>query len=188
MERAQKDMRLRWLAAGGLALTAAWAFDQQALAPLRQRETEARGSIAALEARIADAHRAVGEVRALEAQVSSERSELDSLQNDLPAGSAMIWLPALVKGHFAHFGIAVTIVRLNTTLDEPGMPGNSRGYWSLALPIDEAGRNVTGLLFAVAALEQQHSFVRVLDFGIRPDPENPGRRVAGLNLAVLIRK
>lgn len=188
MESGKKDTGLGWLTAGGMALAAGWAFYAQALAPLRQREAETLRSIAALEERIAAARGTLAEVRALEAQVSGARNELRSLQSNLPAGSAMVWLPELITGHFGRFGVAVAIVRLNTTVAEPELSGYNRGYWSVALPLGEAGRNVPGLLLAVAELEQQQPFVQVLDFAIRPDPEDPDRRIAGLNVAVLFRE
>lgn len=188
MEDWKNDIRFRWLAAGGLAVVASWTFYAQSIAPLRQREKEARHSIAALKGQLADAREPIGAVRELEARVSRERGELNSLLKDLPAGSAMIWLPELVKGHFGSFGIAVEVVRLNTAVEEPGLPGYQRVYWSVALPIGEAARNVTGLLRAVAELEQQNSFVKVLDFSVQPNPENPGLRMGALNVAALVRK
>jgi hypothetical protein len=82
----------------------------------------------------------------------------------------------------------VALVRLNTTRDEPNISGCERDFLSVALPIDDAGRNIPNVIAAVADLDQRNPFVRVLDFAIRADPENPARRVGSLNLAALIQK
>jgi hypothetical protein len=94
----------------------------------------------------------------------------------------------MVKEHFARFDISVPLVRLNTIQEEPELPGFEHDYWSVALPITAEGRNIAAMLVAVAEFDQQNPFVKVLDFAIRPDPENPGGRVGLLNLTALIRK
>lgn len=188
MEDWKNSVRLRWLTAGGVAVVAGWTFYAQSIAPLRQREKEARHSIAALKVQLADARGSVAAVRELETQVSRERGEMNSLLKDLPAGSAMVWMPELVKAHFGSFGIAVEVVRLNTAVEEPGLPGYQRVYWSVALPVGEAARNVTGMLLAVAELEQQNSFLKVLDFSVQPNPENPRLRIGAVNIAALVRR
>jgi hypothetical protein len=172
----------------GLALAAVWAFHGLAIAPLDQREAAARRDAADLRERIEGARQKIKEVREIEEDTGRTRGELKRLQDELPAGSAMISAPALVKEHFERSGIAVSLVRLNTTQDEPNMPGYVRGFWSVALPIDEPGRTIAPLLLAVAELDQQHSFFRVLDFAIRPDPENPDGRIGVLNVAAVIQK
>ena len=116
------------------------------------------------------------------------RRELDRLYRELLAGSAMFSMPPLVREHFARFGIPVRLVRMNSTKDEPDIPGHERSFWSVALPIDEGGRNIFKMLLAVADLDQEKPFLRVIDFAIRPDPENPTARMASMNVSVLNRK
>ncbi|MEQ1862920.1 MAG: hypothetical protein ABMA13_23610 [Chthoniobacteraceae bacterium] len=181
-----KGSRFHTLLTCGLALAAGCVGYQWSIAPVRQRESEGSRSVSALRQQIDGARKAIGEVHTLEARFSRERHELDTLHGDLPSGPALVWFPERVKEHFARVGSGVVIVRLNTTMDVPDLPDFRRGYWSVGWPIDEAAGNVSGLMLAVAEFEQQNAFVRVLDFAIRPDPENPGGRMAALNVTALI--
>ena len=178
---------------GGLLLSAAaagvaWFSYVQSIAPLRQREREARIAITSLHERLEKARAAIQEVRTLESDAQTVRKQMDLLAKDLPAGSAMIWMPELLKQHFAAFGLHASTVRMNTVREEPDLPGFCRGYWSVGLPLTETSGSAMGSLLAVAEFEQQHPLVKVLDFAIRPDPENPDGRIALLNVAALIRK
>jgi hypothetical protein len=188
MELGKKWKRLGAVAVCGLALAASREFYGRSIAPLRQEETETLREIADLRERVESARKTIAEIREQEKDADRIRNELERIENDLPAGSAMVSVPALVSEHFARFGISVPLVRLNRTQDEPSIPGYGRGFWSVALPIDEAGRNIPILLVSVADLDQRNSFVRVLDFSIRPDPETPGGRIGTLNLTAVIRK
>lgn len=171
-----------------LALIAGWQIHNRSTAPLRQQEAEILSDVADLKERIAGARKAFAEIRAQEASMTTIRAELMRLEGERRAGSPIVWVPALVKEHFARSGTAVLLTRLNTTQDMPNLPGYARGFWSTALPIDEAGGNIATITRGVVDLEQQNPCVRVLDFAICPDPEHPSRRVALMNLTVLIRK
>ena len=188
MEARKKWARNGALLAGAMVLLAAWDYQAALLAPLRVQETQALREAADLGERIGKAQKLIAEVRPKEAAAAPIRKELDRLQRDIPAGAAMVALPALVKEHFGRSGIPVRLIRLNTTRNEPGIPGYERSFWSLALPIDEAGRNITPLLLAAAELDREHPFLKVLDFAIGPDPENPSGRIASLNLTTLMQK
>ena len=94
----------------------------------------------------------------------------------------------MVKEHFKHFGIAVDIVRLNTLRLEDGLPGFKRAYWGVSMPMGNDGNNVTGLLLAVAELEEQNRYLKVLDFAIQPDVENPLLRTAAINIEALVQE
>lgn len=181
-------MRLGWAAAFGLALAAGSEKYTSLLAPLRERETEALRAVADLSGRIEKAQAAIAEMQAKETTARRVRSELKRPEYDLPTGSALVWLPVMAKENFARSGIAVRLIRLNTIQDEPDISGYERGVWSVVLPVEAAGRNDTKLFLAVAEIEHQNPFVRVLDFAIGPDPEDPGGRVASLNVAALVRK
>ena len=188
MENGRKWARNFGLLAAGMALLAGWDYQAALVAPLRAKESEDLRDVANLNERIAAAQKTIAEIQAKESGAGRIRGELIRLQDDLPAGSAMVTLPGLVKVHFGRSGIAVGLMRLNTTRDEPGSPGYQRHFWSLALPIDDAGRNITKMLLAVADLDREHPFLKVLDFAIRPDPEHPGGSMASLNVSTLIRK
>lgn len=188
MESSKTAVRLGGIAACALAMVAGREYYAQSIAPLRLRESETSRGAEELRERIADARKTIAEIRAQEKDAERVRGELARLREEMPAGAATVVLPALAKGHFDRNGIAVPVVRLNTTQDEPEQPGYEHGYWSAALPVDGAGRNIIGMLVAVADIEEEYPFLRVLDFAIRPEPENPQGRVGLLNLGTLIRK
>jgi hypothetical protein len=77
---------------------------------------------------------------------------------------------------------------MDSVQEEAGLPGCNRGSWSAALPLLESDQKVTGALLAVAELEQRYPFVKVVDFAVQPDLEDPARRVAALKLIALFRK
>lgn len=173
---------------GCLAMGVAWGGYTQSIAPLQLREMKDRGAIADLHARLETARAAIRDVRKLESDAQVVRAQIARLAQEIPAGPAMVWLPELVKTHFAAFGLHGGIVRMTTVLEEPDLPGFRRGYWSIGIPLPEARSSAAGSLLAVSEFEQQHPYVKVLDVAIRPDPENPQGRVALLNLSALIRQ
>jgi len=182
-----------WMRLGVMAVCAAGlvliAEDyRKSVAPLRQRQAELLRDVARFGKRVADAQKSIAGIREREMDLDRIRNEIDTVQAGLPPGSVSDAFPAWVKEHFAHCGIVVPVVRLDSTQNEPGTSGYERGLWSVDLPIDEAGRNIANLLGAVADLDQRDSFVRVLEFEIRPDPVKPGARVGSLNLATVLRK
>lgn len=183
----QSRMTSGWLPAVAIAGVTWWACGRL-IAPSLEREKDVQGAIADLREKLAGARNTIHEARILETEAAAVRWQIDRLEQEIPAGSAMIWLPEMVKKHFAGFGLNVGIVRMNTVRDEPDLPGYQRGYWSVGVPIEEANHHAAGALLAVAEFEQQHPFVRVLEFAIRRDPENPAGRIAVLNVAALIRK
>ena len=172
----------------GFALVAGREFYLQETVPLRQQAAEILREVEELSGRVEAAHKTITEVHAEKKDTEASRSAGERLHDGCPAGQAMIWVPTLIKDHFARAGTAVLITRLNMIQDEPNLPGQERGFWSTALQIDEAGRNIAPIIHGIADLEQQNPCVRVLDFAIRTDPEHPGKRVALLNLTALIPK
>ncbi len=165
-----------------------WWAGGQLIAPYLERERVARSVVAELREKIDAARIAIRDAQNVESAAEAVRWQIERMEQEIPAQSAMVWLPELVKKHFAGFGLSVSIVRMNAVRDEPELPGFSRGYWSVGVPVTEANHNAEGALLAVAEFERQHPFVKVLDFAIRPDPEAPQRRLAVLNVAALIRK
>jgi hypothetical protein len=176
------------MAACGVVLLLMSEDYRRSVGPLRQRETESLRDARELRERVAGAQKAIAEIRAREMDLARLWDEIDRAQADLPPGAASVSFPAWVRDHFAHSGIGMPQVRLNAAQDEPNASGYERGFWSVALPIDVTGRNLPTLLVAVADMDEQNAFVRVLDFEIRPDPENPGVRLGVLNLATVLRK
>jgi len=183
----------KWIPAGvvlaiGLVLAAGWGWYRGTVGPLGEQEQEALRDAEDFAGRIENAQRTITEIKANDEEAERVRRELDRLYRELLAGSAMFSMPPLVREHFARFGIPIRLVRMNSTKDEPDIPGHERSFWSVALPIDEGGRNIFKMLLAVADLDQEKPFLRVIDFAIRPDPENPTARMASMNVSVLNRK
>ena len=173
----------RCMAIGSLVLAAGAVFYEQGNRYSRTRES------AKLHGKIVEAQRLIADSIHFDARLLEKAapSELP-LNTNLPVGSAQVWLPELVRKHFKAAGHEVAIVRLNSLHEMPESREFQRGYWSVALPVDDTGDNVPGLLTAVAQFERQNSYVRVLDFTIGTDPENPGKRIAGMNLTTLVSK
>lgn len=180
--------RFGGLAAFALALAAGREYYARSIVPLRQRAAEMLRETDGLGERMENARKTIAETRAQEQEAQHAQSELGRIRDELPKGPATVALPAVLKAHFARSGIDVALVRMNEAKEAPGLPGYEHHYCSMALPIDDAGRNIATLLLAVSGLRQQVPFVRVLDFSIRPDPENPGGRVGSLGLVALTRK
>ena len=170
------------------ALAAGWKYESASLDMLRNREAAALREIADLSGRIEKAEEVLASGRDEQGEADRIESELKRLQGELPTGSAMVSLPAMVKGHFESRGVPVQVIRLNTTREEPEIPGYERDFWSVAIPIEEAGRNMTKFLRAVADLDRENPFLRILELAVRPDPVNPGRRLATLNVTTLVQK
>ena len=180
--------KLGVFAACSTVLAATLVIHASAIPSLREQETKALRNVSALNERIGGAQKTISEILAQEKAAGPVRNELKRLHKAFPEGSATVWLPALTKEHFERFGIATLRIHLNGTEDKPGIPGYERGYWSVILPIDEAGPKPANLFIAVAEIEQRNPFVRVLDFAISPDPKNSGGRVVSLNLSALVPK
>ncbi len=178
--------RLRWLAVGAFGLAAGWTFYSRSSAPLGSPEAEARR--AALHTQIADARTTIRDVQALEAKLTRERSELASLHAGVPASSALVWFPERMKRHFERSGVAEAVTRLNTTIEEPELPDFERIYWAVELPVGNSSAEVREMCLAIAELEPLDPSIRVLDTEIRPDANDPTRRLLVMNVAVLSRK
>jgi hypothetical protein len=179
--------RLGALAACGFALAAGRESYVRWTAPLRQEEAKILRDMAELGERITGARRAISEVRHQEMDMGSTRSHLKRLQGDYPDGSPMVWVPTLVKDHFARSGNVAPLVRHNTNHHDPEIPGYERGFWFVGLPI-EARQNISTMVLAAVDLELQNPLLRMLDFAIRPDSDNPAQHLMVINIAVLAPK
>jgi hypothetical protein len=160
----------------------------QWIGPLKKRANDSQRRLVELRENLEPARETIQRVRTLEQKTAQARRELQGLKGDHPKGSALVWLPERAKEHFKQFGIAVTVIRLNTVQDEAGLPGYRRAYWGIGLPIENGEKSVNGLLLAVEQLERQNRFVRVIDFAIRPDVENPLLRTAAINIVALVQE
>jgi hypothetical protein len=171
---------IRVLAVGSLVLAAGGVFYEQGVKRGRARET------AELHGRIVEGQRFVAEAEKLEFRAVEATRPRALVDIDLPPGSAQVWLPPMVKKHFANAALEVSVIRLNSIQEIPETPNFRRGYWSIGVPVEEDGKNIPAVLTTLAQLEKQNPYLRVLDFSIAADPENPGKRIAGMNLTTLV--
>lgn len=179
---------LRKTLAVGAAVWVAWGLYSEKIAPLATRENEAARSVAELRERIQGARNSIKEIHKLEQEATEARTELERKPSDIPAGQAIVWFPPRLKGHFDRFGIAVGVTRLISVREEARLPGYKRSYWSIGVPFLKGDRTANSLLLAVADLERQDRFVKVVDFALQPDLENPGNFTAAVSVSALVRE
>ncbi len=179
---------LRGLVPVLLAAGLAWAASDSSIKPHREREKVDRDATAGLEEKIERAHAAIRETRTPESQDLALAWEIDRLEQEMPGPSTPVLLPEELKQRFARHGLSVSTVRLVKVHEDSDLPGYQRGHWAAEVPIGEAGHKVAEALLAVAEFEQHHLFVRIQEFVIRSDPEDPARRIAFLNVTALFRK
>ncbi len=185
MRTPMKKMLLGWLAVGGLALAAGRVFYGQTIHPIREQEVAAQHCVAELQSRVADARRVIGEVRAMNAQRGREQKEILSLLADLPASPTLVWFPKRMTQYFAGTGGLEVVTRLNTTLDDPALPGFERTCFAVEMRAGTTPAETREICLAIAELEPRDPSVRVLDVAIRPDADDSSRRVVVVNVAVL---
>ena len=178
----------RHVLTGAVLVGSLWFFHSKAITPLRLLEKDSRKSLAELREHLDSARKSIGEIKDSEREAGKALSELNGLLGPRTEDSVMVSFPESLKEHFLRFGIQVSVVRLNATRDEPDLSGYQRVYWSVGLPVAEADRNATGLLLAVAELEKQDRFIKVVDFALQRDAEDPRLRTASINLLALVRK
>lgn len=173
---------------GGAVLGVAWWFHSHWLVPLQQREVGCLKALADVRQRLNDAKVQIQEIGNQEQAAAGTRSLLNSLQAGIPKQATAVWLPVRLKTHLRSAGIAEAGIRLNSTTPEPGVPGYERSYWHLNLPRQEGMRTMAGALLAVAEIERQEPFVRILDVSFSADPEEPHWSAGGFNVTALVPK
>ena len=179
---------LRQIVIGGAALAAAWFVHRHAIVPLKVREVELVHRRAELQEQLGSARKTIGAAKDSDQTVAEARAALSHLVAGKAQVPAMVSFPGEIEQHFSRFGFPSAIVRLATVQPETDLPGFQRVYWSVGLPIPRTDRNVDGLLLAVAGLEQQERFIKVIDFALQPDAVDPSLRTASVSNVVLDQK
>ncbi len=181
---------LRGIVAGGALLAAAWCFHSRWIVPLQRCELELAGGLADVRQRLADARIEIREAVKQEQEQGSvnARMELSSLRGDRPGEPAVVWLPPKLRTDLAQFGIEEAVIRQNSAVPEPGLSGYERTYWRLTLPPQGGMRTMTGVLLAVADLEQSDRRLKVLDFSFQCDAVDSRWPAGGFNISALVRK
>ena len=177
----------RYFFAVGAALVFLCLYNQW-IAPLKRSEDDSRRKLLELEQSLEGARKITHRAVEVEQETAYARGELNAFHGDRRKGSALVWLPDMVKEHFKQFGLAVSIIRLNAVQEEAELPGYSRVYWGIGLPVENAGKSISSLLLAVTDIESQHQYLKVLDFSIQPDAVNPLLRTVAFNIETLVRK
>lgn len=173
---------------GGAALGSVWLFSHYAVTPFRLHEEESVRRADELRERLHSAQATLRGIRNPGQELAGESAALTRLFGESTLDSAMIAFPESVRQHFLRFGHSLRVMRLNTIQELPDLPGYQRVYWSVALPVAETDLNLTGLLIAVTELEEQNRFIKVIDFALQPDVEEPGARTVAVNLVTLLPK
>lgn len=178
---------LLWVTGGVMAM-AAWLYYRDTLVPVQERGRALVEQIRDLDRRVNEARNLLRECQALEAETANARVAVHRLERDLPSGSALFWVPARLKEHFRRFGFAEPLARLNSTVEDPDLPGYQRIFWTIGLPVDYDSKNLGAVMLAVADLEQTDRVARVIDVTIQPDPENSRRRDAAITVVSLVKQ
>jgi hypothetical protein len=166
----------------------AWWFHSYAIAPLEARAKESSARIEELRDEISTSSKVLHDVKEAAQLAGEVRAELNRQTGDRREEAAMMTFPDAIKEHFSGFGLPPSVVRLNTVQREAHLTGYERAYWSIGLPVSSTDKNLTGLLLAVAAFDRRDTLTKVVDFVLQPNPENPGERIASVNIVALIRK
>lgn len=180
----------RRIVAGGALLVAAWCFHSRWIVPLQRCELELVEGIADVRQRLGDARVEIRQTLKQEQEQGSvnARMELSSLRGDRPGEPAVVWLPPKLRTDLARFGIEEAVIRQNSAVPEPGLSGYERTYWRLTLPAQGGMRTMTGVLLAVADLEQSDRGLKILDFSFQCDAGAPHWPAGGFNISALVRK
>ncbi len=165
----------------GVAAYAGW------IAPARSRNEELAQKVSAITRDLERAHAIDQRVKYLETETSYARGALQQRLANYPEESAQVWLPKVVQDHFKQFGIETGVIREGAVLEEKGLPGYHRAYWAVGVPVQGGAARLSGLLYSVAELEQQHKIIKVIDFEIRPNVEDDRLLEAEINIEALIR-
>jgi len=179
--------RRRWLMTG-LALAGLFLVYEYTIAPRRERERQVRARIACLREETSDALKRIKGLQDLELKSAGARSELNRLDSEGPAAPPLVWVPEIVKRNFSQFGFAELKVWARNTSDEPQLPGYRRTFWCINVTMQNVPQQMSGLLLAIAQLEEKERMVRVADIAIDAGAGAPGPRTAVINISTLLRE
>ena len=158
------------------------------IAPLQLRNRELERKVGAMTQDVERARALVQKERNLETEASLARRALQSRLEDYPEGSAMVWLPGVVRKHFQQIGMETGEIRARAAVEEPALPGYRRAQWVVSLPVESAPAKLAAFLYAVADLEQQHEILKVIAFQVRPKVEEAQQFEAVLTIEAVIRE
>ena len=165
----------------------AWSYTQM-IRPLHQRESALWQEVAALQQRSDDVRKEMSQIKENEQEAMRLRGNLNSLFDDVPLGPAISWFPGRLKTQLSGFGVTKAEIRQNTAVQIPGLPGFEWTFWHVQLPRQGGIRKVSDILLAIAQIEQQDRFVKVVDLTVRADQQEALWVAGNVNVAAFVRK
>ena len=160
---------------------------EQMIAPLKKAGEEISRQADEASVQIEEVRNKIDSLRLLESKASAAVEELEEINQQLPAGSPLVWIPDRLTKHFQQFEFAAPLARLASAQAEPEMRGFQRIYWSVGLPLASAKRPLDKVLFAAAELERNDPFFHVVDLSILPNLEHPGERIAVVAVVTIVK-
>jgi hypothetical protein len=180
----------RWLMAGMLVGALVWTYHmhRKSLGPVIEREQANRLRLTELNGQLERANEVLHQARVAAAHANNARMKLAGWSEDSSSRPVLVWFPERLKAHLRKFEISNADIRLNSEVPEPGVKGFKRTYWHVHLPPQDGLLGVVPLLRAVAEIEREERFVRVLDCSVLAGSEELRRPGGTLNIEALIRE
>lgn len=179
---------LRLILTGSVVLCAGWWFRGHRLVPLEQREAESLHALAGARQRLGTAKETIQGMNAQKQEAARTLGSLDALNRDIPKDPTLVWLPVRVKAHLQKGGVDEATIRINSAMPDPVVAGYERTNWHVHLPSQDGMRNMAGVLLALAEIERQEPFVRILDVDFHAGSEAPHWPTGGFNVTALVPK
>lgn len=178
---------VRFIVLGAAGLGVSWWFYSSTIAPLEKRKEEFLQRRADLRHRVVAGRLKLVAIKDAEQKLGTVRTNLNRLVGDNSGESPMVAFPADVAYHFAQLGFPSAVVRLATIEPDKDIADYDRIYWSIGLPIPMSDHSLKALLVAIANLEELDRLIKVTDFSVQPDSENPAQRNASIGVVILAR-
>lgn len=181
-------LMIRALIAGSIILAGCGIVYNRAIAPLQRQQAEWLLEIDSLRNQVRLAQDELNAIKDQEQAGWQLRRSLDSLHDGIPVDSAVTWFPPRMKSLLGRLGVEQVGIRLNTTEPEPKLVGYERTFWHVSLPQQSSMRKMTDALLVVAQLEQQDRFVKIMDFSLHAEAQEPAWVAGHVNVMAFVRK
>jgi len=170
-----------------LALVGVWLIYRLFVAPLREREWQIRTATTDLGNRILAARKLKNEIQELEDKAAKANAEIRRSEAGLPTNPQIVWVPQRVRLHFGRFGFSQFATSVQSTEDEPALPGYQRLNWSVVVPLENVTKQIGNLLLAVAELEDAERTIRIRDIAIPRGVDESNQNMATVTFSTLER-
>ncbi len=167
----------------GLAICAQVYFGWM-LGPLRAREEQARGVLAASEPKIAAMRKLQKTENDLATRAPETRAHLQALRASVPEGEPLAWFPPRVLRVLRKEGVPRANIRLINTLATT----EHEGFQQLAWTIDIPQTSYIALGAAIAELENREPLLEIQTLSIAASPSDPEFERATLEAQIFVTK